>query len=88
MIFTVGLLPPPGLPKSTGRDAGVGAPAGYGRESLPISGYEFQVIKPSEIKLPACFCGGQILKLAKHCFANLVVHVNTIKLPDVFQIPY
>ena len=53
-----------------------------------INLHELQVMRSAQIKLPSRVDSRKILELTKHCFANLVLRINLVELPDILQIAY
>lgn len=51
-----------------------------------VNVHEFQVMGLTKVIESACFCCGEIFKLGKHCFPNLIVDIDHIKLAYQFQI--
>ena len=51
-----------------------------------VNAHELQIVRPTQVKFSPGADSRKILKLAKHCFANLILGVNLVKLPDIFQV--
>ena len=48
--------------------------------------HKLQIMRLTQKKLASGAHGRKVLELAKHCFANLVIRIDLVKLPDIFQI--
>ena len=56
-------------------------------ENPSFNMHQLQIVRPAQEKFSTSADGREFFRLAKHCFANLILRIGFIKLADVFRLP-